>query len=104
VPPIYFFAQDLLDLAAQARRGRVIAGLFRLPERLDPRHELLVVERRIGRGRGGEALGLDDTVVDPAIETARRMLDQQPLREVAAILGPRQALDTEANVLRLPSN
>jgi len=44
--------------------------------------------------------------IDRDIETARRMLDQRPrsLREVAAILGAGQALDTQANVLRLPAN
>ena len=44
--------------------------------------------------------------IDRDIETARRMLDQRPrsLREVAQILGIGQALDSQANVFRLPSN
>jgi hypothetical protein len=44
--------------------------------------------------------------IDRDIETARRMLDQRPrsLREIGDILGRGQALDTPANVLRLPAN
>jgi hypothetical protein len=43
--------------------------------------------------------------IERDIETARRMLDQRPrsLREIREILGT-GALDTEANVLRLPPN
>lgn len=40
------------------------------------------------------------------IETARRMLDQRPrsLQEVENILGAGQTLDTQASILKLPSN
>jgi hypothetical protein len=44
--------------------------------------------------------------IERDIEFARRMLAQRPrtLAEVAAILGPGQALDTAANILKLPRN
>jgi hypothetical protein len=44
--------------------------------------------------------------IDRDIEAARRMLDQRPrsLQEIAHMLGAGQALDKQANILRLPSN
>jgi hypothetical protein len=97
---------DEQDVASAAAQSGVYAialetDLRRLGSDLPIPTEVALVFRKPGGFNAEPTLQR----IERDVETARRMLDQRPrsLREVRDILGT-GALDTEANVLRLPPN
>jgi hypothetical protein len=105
--PVLHHNTDPRDVAAAAAQAGVYAvALEACMHRMGLAHpvptDAILILRRVGSFSAEPVM----QTIERDIDVARRMLEQRPrtLADVAAILGPAQALDNPANILKLPRN